>query len=165
MRKLKLVSKKTLSDRARANPDQKIDFFNTVRHALITSIKGKSAEAHRMSGGDYDGDRAWLSWNTDLIGCLPDTDDFVEEDTTNLSTQRSEIEEKLFSECSSDDVYNYMIHFRKHHQRLGRLSECLDILIDKYGFGDARTKDIGRAAFLQVRIFVLFSFLLFSLRS
>lgn len=150
MRKLKVVSKQTLL--GRANPNLGIDFFNSTRHALITSIKGKFAEAHRMSGGDYDGDRAWLSWNSDLIGCLPDSNMFVAEDTSNLiPATSSDLENKLFSECSMNDIMDYMIHFRYHHVKLGRLSESLDFYIDKYGFDNLCSKEIGRAAYLQVR--------------
>jgi RNA dependent RNA polymerase len=148
MRKLKVVSKQTLLERA--SPHQTIDFFNSFRHAFITSIKGNCAEAHRMSGGDYDGDRVWLSWNQNLIGCLPACDRFIEENTMDLFTRASDLENKLFSECSMNDVLDYMIHFRHHHRILGNLSECLDFYIDKYGFDNANTKDIGRAAFLQV---------------
>ena len=152
MRKLKLVSKQTLLDRANQNNSgPNIDFFISVRHALITSIHGDYAETSRMSGGDYDGDRAWLSWNSALLYCLPDINAFVAEDTSRLSTETSNLENKLFSECTNTDVLDYMIHFRNHHGILGNLSEMLDFCIDKFGFDDQKTKSIGRAAFLQVR--------------
>ena len=152
MRKLKLVNRQTLLDRVNLNNnDPKLDFFNSVRHALVTSIRGDYAEASRMSGGDYDGDRAWLSWNSNLLDCLPDINAFVAEDTSILSTEISNLENKLFSDCSNADILDYMIHFRNHHVKLGYLSEMLDFCIDKYGFDDQKTKLIGRAAFMQVR--------------
>jgi RNA dependent RNA polymerase len=161
MRKLTLVSKQTLFDRARAkhklaqSASEAVSFFDKTRHALITSIRGV-AEASRMSGGDYDGDRAWISWNTNLIDCLPDFTQFVAENTLSLTTRASFLENKLWSDCCEDDIFNYMNHFRHHHRELGRLSEVMDVYIDKFGFDDDRTREISRAAFLQVRYHVLF---------
>ena len=150
LRKLKVVSEEDLF--LRGNQDQK-NFFTSIRHALITSIKGTFAEAHKMSGGDYDGDRAWVSWNADLIACLPDREKFVHENTSDLFTNKSALEDKLFANCSEAEIFEYMMHFRYHHRTLGRLSELLDFYIDniKYGFNHAHTKEIGRAAFLQVK--------------
>ena len=149
MRKLKLVSRKTLLYRANSNEGK--CFFNTVRNALVTSIKGSFAEAHRMSGGDYDGDRAW---NANLLDCLPDNDAFVAEVTTELRTKPSDLENKLMKDCSLNDILDYMIHFRNHHRILGSLSEQLDYYIDKHGFESVYTKNIGYAAYLQVRILI-----------
>ena len=51
MRKLKVVSKQTLL--GRANPNLGIDFFNSTRHALITSIKGKFAEDQKLNHAKF----------------------------------------------------------------------------------------------------------------
>jgi hypothetical protein len=160
LRKLKVVGKEKLFDRA--NRHQR-EFFSSIQNALVTSIKGAYAEAHRMSGGDYDGDRVWLTWNTNIIDCLPKNDKFIEENVSNLSTEASDFEKKLFSNCNENDIIEYMLHFRNHHKSLGQLSECLDLYIDKYGFDNARTKEIGRAAFLQVCHKIISKFYQFSM--
>jgi hypothetical protein len=160
MRKLRLVSKKTLFDRAdQLQKHVKMAFFHHVRNALVTSIHGTEAEASRMSGGDYDGDRAWISWNKDLLKCLPDMQQFVEEDTSAIKNTVSDVENKLWSKCCETDILRYMNHYRNHQQMLGRLSELLDVYIDSFGFADERTKEIGRATFLQVRDFTMFPFI------
>ena len=148
---LNIISKQTLLKRA-SQMGLQIDFFNSLRHAFVTSVKGTQAEAQRMSGGDYDGDKAWIAWNSTLINCLPNMDKFIVEDTSNISTDvgNDSLENKLFSECSNHEILHYMIHFRKHHGKLSQLSEMLDCYIDKFGFEDTRTNIIGRAAFLQV---------------
>jgi hypothetical protein len=151
LRKLTLVSYSTLLHRAQ---QQGVEgngiFFGGIRNALVLSIQGGS-EADRMSGGDYDGDRAWVSWNNDLLSCLPDN--IKAEDTSGLTTLISDQEQKLLSEISSEEMLNYMIHFRGHQRLLGKLSEALDLSIDLYGFDDPKTKKIGQAAFLQVKNF------------
>jgi RNA dependent RNA polymerase len=155
MRRLKLVEKNTLYQRAmdRYGSFGNVSFFDTVRNALVTSIRGSTAEASRMSGGDYDGDRAWVSWNTDLLQCLPSTECFVSEDTSTLTTPPSELEMKLWKDCGENDILQYMINFRNHHKVLGELCELLDCYIDHYGFNNEKTQQLGRAAFLQVRVF------------
>jgi RNA dependent RNA polymerase len=122
-------------------------FFRGIRNALVLSVQGGS-EAGRMSGGDYDGDRAWVSWNDDLLRCLPGH--IEAEDTSCLTTRKSKLEQKLWSECCMKDSLDYMLHFRGHQRCLGKLSEVLDLCIDKFGFDDIATKAISRAAFIQV---------------
>jgi hypothetical protein len=151
MRRLTIVNRQTLCARSSHQNQECMTFFYSVRNALITSISGSAAEASRLSGGDYDGDRAWITWNKALLNCLPSKEKFVAEDTLTLSTQTSDIESKLWSECSENDILDYMIHFREHHYKLGKLSELLDTYIDQFGFENNLTKEIGRAAFLQVR--------------
>jgi RNA dependent RNA polymerase len=150
MRRLRFIDKRTLISRAVAC-EQYVDcsIFDS-RHALITSIRGNAAEASKMIGGDYDGDRAWICWNSELLSCLPSSDKFVAEDTSGLSTKASELESKLWGKCSIVDLVRYMINFRNHHKLLGELSEHLDCYIDFYGFNDERTRELGKAAFLQV---------------
>lgn len=139
------MSYETLFQRAQqCVQHQDVKFFKGIKNALVLPIP----EAGRMSGGDYDGDRAWICWNNDLIQCLPEV--ITAEDTSNRATLKSDLEQKPWSESCMDDSLKYMIHFRGHQRRLGQLSEELDLCIDKYGFDDPATKELGRAAFLQV---------------
>jgi RNA dependent RNA polymerase len=149
MRRLRTIDKEILRKRA---IEQSIDFsfFEKIQSALVTSILGNAAEASRMSGGDYDGDRAWICWNEELLLCLPSSDYFIPEDTSDFSTVPSELESKSWSKCSNEDIVRYMINFRNHRIRLGEFSEYLDCFIEFYGFNDERTFELGKAAFLQV---------------
>lgn len=159
MRRLKVVDKSTLCKRAlERNINLKcLSFFESTRNALITSILGNAAEASRMSGGDYDGDRAWISWNVELLDCLPCSDAFMPEDTSTFHTSASELENTLWKSSSEMDLLKYMLNFRNHHRILGELCELLDCYIDNYGFNNEKTRELGRAAFLQVRFTTLFA--------
>ena len=154
MRRLRLVDKATIYARA-AEKQVSFSFFESTKNALITSIFGKEAEASRMSGGDYDGDRAWICWNKDLLACLPNIDVFLPEDTSSLYTLPSDLESKLWSQCGPNELIQYMLNFRHHFKILGEFVEHLDCFIDFYGFNDQRTRELGRAAFLQVSCFSL----------
>lgn len=122
-------------------------FFGEIKNAVILSIQGCS-EADRMSGGDYDGDQAWVSWNIDLLSYLPSY--IAAEETSELTTPISGQEQQLWSEVSLEETLRYMIHFRGHQKHLGQLSEALDLRIDRFGFDDPKTRELGKAAFLQV---------------
>jgi hypothetical protein len=163
LRKLKLVDKLTLYERAKGFeeppglPDvlkrtyeQRFRFFDNVKNALILSVKGKRSEADRMSGGDHDGDIAWTCWNQELLEIVKSAD---AEDTSNYVVKKSPAEEKVFWETTQVEQLSYFAHFRGHHQHLGKLSEWLDKCIDMKGFGFAHdfTREVGKAAFLQVR--------------
>jgi phosphatidylserine/phosphatidylglycerophosphate/cardiolipin synthase-like enzyme len=64
MRKLKLVNDKALEDRAKGLLDgqDKLKFFGGLEIGLVLSTKGQVCEADAMSGGDHDGDKAWVCW-------------------------------------------------------------------------------------------------------
>jgi hypothetical protein len=126
--------------------NKELSFFLGIKDALVLTI----AEAQNMSGGDYDGDRAWVCWNNDLLQCMPDV--IKAEDTSHLTTAKSDLEQKLWRESCMYDLLRYVVHFRGHQRRLAQLSEELDLCIDKHGFDQLSTKELGRAAFLQVSI-------------
>jgi hypothetical protein len=162
MRKLKLVNKFTLCQRAqsfqesdglpealRRTPQQRFSFFDNVRNALVLSIKGKRSEADRMSGGDHDGDRAWTCWNKHLVGKVMD---IAAHDISKYLVEKVPAETKVFWETTVKDRLEYFFHFHDHKSHLGSLSDNLEKCIDAVGFEHEFTQDLGRAAFLQVRI-------------
>jgi hypothetical protein len=160
LRKLKLVDKFTLSTRAqsfqdpeglpealRRTPEQRFKFFENVRNALILCVKGRS-EADKMSGGDYDGDKAWTCWNPHLVDHVQA---FEAHDTSNYEVKKVPSEQKVFWETTTEDRLSYFYHFRGHQAHLGHLAELLDKSIDCFGFDHEFTQDLGRASFLQVK--------------
>ena len=46
-------------------------FFKNLTAAIVLSTFGSESEADRMSGGDYDGDKAWICFDRDLVEQVP----------------------------------------------------------------------------------------------
>ncbi|KZZ91798.1 RNA-dependent RNA polymerase, eukaryotic-type [Moelleriella libera RCEF 2490] len=38
-----------------------------LKDCVVFSVQGKSSLADKLSGGDYDGDRAWICWDQDIV--------------------------------------------------------------------------------------------------
>ena len=148
LRKLKLVDKRTL--RKRDNGRNLDGFFLELRYGLVLSTKGLKSEAQKMSGGDYDGDKAWVCWNSNIVDHVKDLE---AEDTTtdDFKPRKSKEEQKPNSEASVECRLHYALHFRKHQQQLGWLSNLLDKVIDIHGLGSNEAKAVGTQSFLQVR--------------
>ena len=68
LRKLKLVSKAQLMKRC----SEKGQFFQGIITGLILSTKGNISQAEQMSGGDFDGDRAWCCWDDEVVRHVTD---------------------------------------------------------------------------------------------
>lgn len=155
LRKLKLVDYETLEKRAHAqqalyNGRALHHFFLKLRYGLVLSTKGLKSEAQKMSGGDYDGDKAWVCWNQNIVDEVMDLD--AENTTTeHFQIKKSPEEQKPNSEASVEDRLNYALNFRKHQHQLGSLSNLLDRVIDIYGLGSEEADAVGTQAFLQVR--------------
>ena len=148
VRKLKLVHRRTLEERD--NGKNLHHFFSDLRYGLVLSTKGLKSEADKMSGGDYDGDIAWVCWNPNIVDHVKDLE---AEDTTteDFKIRQSEAEKKPSSEATVEDRLAYALHYRKHQQQLGSLSNLLDKVIDFHGLGSNEAKAVGTQAFLQVR--------------
>jgi hypothetical protein len=61
----------------------KAEYFN-LRDAIVCPIKGRASLASKLSGGDYDGDQAWITWDSSLVDNFTNADvvdprDFVKE--------------------------------------------------------------------------------------
>lgn len=63
LRKLKRVSREELRRRC----SERFMFFDGVIVGLVLSTKGDTSEAEMMSGGDFDGDRAFVTWEKDIV--------------------------------------------------------------------------------------------------
>ena len=68
LRKMKLVSKAQLMKRC----SEKGQFFQSIKTGLILSTKGNLSQAEQMSGGDFDGDRAWCCWDEEVVRHVTD---------------------------------------------------------------------------------------------
>jgi hypothetical protein len=92
---------------------------------------------------------AWICWNPALLQQIHG--EFIPaEDTQTLkpAAEAAELANFWNASCSSHVEYN--LRFRRHAMQLGRFAETLDFCIDRFGFEDPRSREIGRAAFVQV---------------
>ena len=104
-----------------------------------------------MSGGDYDGDMAWVCWNKELLRLI--LWENPAEDIRDIKDRASTLgRESAWSENSREREIKYVLKFRHHHATLGSLSRQLDAAIDQHGFDSVVARELGRALFLQVDV-------------
>lgn len=162
--KLKLVRRRTLLERFSqkcqrqnvggvgeegANQTDAYSFFDNLRTGLILSTRGRRSAAEMMSGGDFDGDEAWVSWDkvlVDQVASAPPVDTSGEE----FKVEKSPEENMLLESATEADLYSYARHFKGHLTNLRKLSKMLDTSNDLYDFDHEITKAIATNAFLQV---------------
>ncbi|KAG8168343.1 hypothetical protein KVR01_001092 [Diaporthe batatas] len=78
-----------------------------IRDVIVFSSKGNMPLAAKLSGGDYDGDKAWVCWLPELVENFensdvpekPDFSPYIEKDTTTLGDLR-----KLYGETGYVDA-------------------------------------------------------------
>lgn len=63
LRRLRIA---TRSDLLRRCPERS-KFFCGIVSGIVISTRGARSEADMMSGGDYDGDKAWCCWNETVV--------------------------------------------------------------------------------------------------
>ena len=162
LRKLNVIPYEILHERSLrecslgSSQNQCIEFFRSLLSstggAVVLSTKGDRSEAHRMSGGDFDGDKAWVCWFEKLVDpivSLP-AEDFDAFETVPVNA--SDIPHHSSSTATINDRIQYSWHFRRHQSHLGSLANTLDKVIDRFGFKDsAEAAEVGMQAFLQVR--------------
>ena len=155
LRKLKLVHYETLEERSQGpiKPLGPLRFFRKLRYGLVLSTKGSKSEADAMSGGDFDGDKAWVCWDRSLLEQVEAVEP-ENTDTKDFEIRKSKPnvrEQMLHERATLRDKVAFALHFRKHQHQLGILSNLLDRVIDSHGLGqDSPAKPIGTQAFLQV---------------
>lgn len=150
---LKVATRKTLRFRSSLQPygDGLYDFFENVRNCLIISSKPLEGQciADLMSGGDYDGDRAWVCWDKALIQHVkplpvkPRGDSNEEARQPAICNAEASINDRL-------QLVSYA-HACKHHcTRIGTLSNRLDYKWDRFGVESKETQILAAKAFIQV---------------
>ena len=104
-----------------------------------------------MSGGDYDGDLAWVSWNKDLLMHVqPENPPMEVDDIVDQPHPLGQI-----IAWGKDNRLTEVSYARKsflHHVTLGKLATQLDAAIDYKGFDSEEARQLGRASFLQVDV-------------
>ena len=105
-----------------------------------------------MCGGDYDGDTAWVCWNPSLVQHVKRNEP---EDTSTYVSKESLHEKINFYNNNAVHPHvvmlNYIFNFRYHHIQMGKIDSALSAMIDRLGFDNEYTRQLGEAAFKQVR--------------
>ena len=151
LRKLKLVHYDDLLLRANERGREWVTkcqgFFKNLTAALVLSTIGSESEAARMSGGDFDGDKAWICFDRDLVEQVTYAEAAVRPDVP----VEHPCEAKLASDATLVERLKFARHFKKHQTQLGFLTITLNMVMDMDDYNQSReVDDIARQAFLQV---------------
>ena len=119
LRKLQCISRVELRKRCL----RRSIFFDGIKVGLVLSTIGLMSEAEKMSGGDFDGDRAWVCWEEEIVNHVsffPPVDTTQEEFKLPESPDRHQLvewKEPVWSKA--------IIKYSHHHQQdsicLGKL--------------------------------------------
>eukprot|EP00804_Cyclotella_cryptica_P011893 CCRYP_004391-RA/>CCRYP_004391-RA protein AED:0.01 eAED:0.01 QI:2070/1/1/1/1/1/5/1265/829 len=146
IRKLKVVSKADLLQR---NPE-KGKFFCGILAGIVISTKGNRSEADMMSGGDFDGDKAWCCWNDKIVNSIQKCPEHnqpcnpVKDPWKARSIKYSDFE-------WSSLIISYTMHHRYDKMQLGKIVTILGAMRDNcQTFSQVEVNDLARKAFIQV---------------
>jgi hypothetical protein len=152
LRKLKLVHYDDLLLRANAMGNHLVTqvqgFFKALKVGVILSVLGNQSVAEMMSGGDYDGDKAWVCFDPELVNQVSSSPP-----PTRPAIPEPHFKERILVEASTPrERIKFARHFKFHQQQLGCLANTLDTAMDAV---DDFTScpaivDIACQAFLQV---------------
>lgn len=106
-----------------------------------------------MSGGDFDGDKAWVCFDPLLTEQIFDCPPPITS-SPDYEIKKSDKESEFAFQSKLMDRVLFSWNFRYHQGTLGILSNTLDSSLDSLGFDSEEAKIIGREAFLQVRLIV-----------
>uniref|UniRef100_A0A7S4VSM7 RNA-dependent RNA polymerase n=1 Tax=Ditylum brightwellii TaxID=49249 RepID=A0A7S4VSM7_9STRA len=166
--KLKLVNKRTLRSRcvdlekSKGVPsvnkicslydgpyNDPFRFFDGLHTGLVINSRGERSAADMMSGGDYDGDEAWVCWDKQLCRLVQDHP--AQDTSTNeFIVKKSHHEKVLASRVSLKQRAEFALHYRYHQTQLGKLSTALDSAMDQFGVDSPESIAVATQAFLQV---------------
>ena len=123
-------------------------FFRNLISAIVLSTIGSESEADRMSGGDFDGDKAWICFDRDLVEQVATSEPATRPDPP----PKDDVEHRLVVDATVIHRIKFARHFKNHQRQLGYLANTLDSAMDMF---DDFSKspiidDIARQAFLQV---------------
>mmetsp|Transcript_30851 Transcript_30851/g.65187 ORF Transcript_30851/g.65187 Transcript_30851/m.65187 type:complete len:939 (+) Transcript_30851:3010-5826(+) len=146
MRKFKVISKTDLMLRCPV----KGGFFSGVRAALILSTKGTKSQAETMSGGDFDGDKAWCCWNEIIVKSVQ----VRPEENTEYLQPSDPFKERPMAFADPAEwtnlIINYTMRHRNDKNNLGKLVNTLQVIRDSQRFGYNEVNNVARKAFIQV---------------
>mmetsp|Transcript_22306 Transcript_22306/g.33333 ORF Transcript_22306/g.33333 Transcript_22306/m.33333 type:complete len:334 (+) Transcript_22306:1191-2192(+) len=129
--------------------DDPYRFFDDLNVGLVISSRGGRSAADMMSGGDFDGDEAWICWDKHLCQLVKD---YPAQDTTTpeFIVQKSQQEKALACRVSLKQRAEFALHYRYHQTQLGKLSTTLDSVMDRFGVDSPEAITVATQAFLQV---------------
>jgi len=141
-----VVSKAELLQRC----PKKAKFFCGIVAGLILSTKGARSEAEMMSGGDFDGDKAWCCWNEVIVSSVRE----LQGHNTNSNHPPTDPFKKRIIAQSDPEwtnlIVNYTMQHRHDKKHLGKLVKTLEMMRDRQMFNSYEVDKIARKAHIQV---------------
>ena len=137
--------------KSRCKDEEQFNFYCKLTNCILLSTKGSRSSADMMSGGDFDGDSAWVCFDKDLVdqidNCAPT------EIIPAPEKHHHQLEIAKDGEEGRLQMIKYVRTFKNHKNQLGILSITLDKALDKFGVDSEEAKFVARKSFLQVIVF------------
>lgn len=134
--------------KSRCKDEEQFNFYCKLTNCILLSTKGSRSSADMMSGGDFDGDLAWVCFDKDLVdqidNCAPT------EIIPAPEKHHHQLEKAKDGEEGRLQMIKYVRKFKNHKNQLGILSITLDKALDKFGVDSEEAKFVARKSFLQV---------------
>ncbi|KUI72631.1 putative RNA-dependent RNA polymerase SHL2 [Cytospora mali] len=88
-----------------------------LRDVIIFSSKGDIPLASKLSGGDYDGDHAWVCWDPDIVGNFenaavppkPDFSPYIRKDRDRLSDLRAQYGRDQYIDAMVEKAFGFSL--------------------------------------------------------
>eukprot|EP00588_Corethron_pennatum_P026750 CAMPEP_0194318286 /NCGR_PEP_ID=MMETSP0171-20130528/14907_1 /TAXON_ID=218684 /ORGANISM="Corethron pennatum, Strain L29A3" /LENGTH=1087 /DNA_ID=CAMNT_0039075149 /DNA_START=655 /DNA_END=3915 /DNA_ORIENTATION=+ len=144
--KRKPISLETLE--RRCNNQAKFNFYRKLKNCILLSTKGSRSSADMMSGGDFDGDTAWVCFDENLVNHISPSS--PTEKIPSLEKHSRQMEKAKDGKAGCLQMIKYVRNFKRHKNQLSTLSVTLDKVNDEFGVDSDEAKIVARKAFLQV---------------
>ena len=97
--------------------------LRNYKDVIVFSSKGQTSLASKLSGGDYDGDKAWVCWDEKLVGPFRNTNvpDSVEAEEFGIGMDKTKVAELL---AQQDDTNRFLEHAFDFALRPSMLGPC-----------------------------------------
>lgn len=124
-------------------------FFSGIVVAIVLSTKGVRSEAEMMSGGDFDGDKAWVCWNEVIVKSVQELPGQSAVHDSSKDPFKERTLEYSYIKWTNL-IINYTMQHRHDRKHLGKLVKTLEMMRDNPTFGSHEVDDIAKKAFIQV---------------
>jgi hypothetical protein len=146
LRKLKLVQYEDLILRAGNELVDKVKgFFGNLQANIVLSTLDLESEAERLSGGDFDGDKAWICFSSELVERVTEAKPAPRPAPLEVHIA----ETTRAHEATMAERVKLARHYKHHQRQLGVLANTLDSCLDQFDCW-SDIEDVSEQAFLQV---------------
>lgn len=112
--------------------------FGSLKDVVIFSKKGRTALAEKLSGGDYDGDKAWICWHQDIVtnfenAATPKGPDLFKEGFLSKQTQTYQDLCQQYGDQASSKFFEQTLLFNMKPKLLGACTNFKEKLCYRQG--------------------------------